>query len=863
MLVTGVCHASLDHDRLQTAKALVKVLDPGAAAGLMQLEGEQAEARITKFWGQRSPRFGRLYYGYLSGDRYLNVSQAFYNDTRIMPRDFWILEATIDSEGVAEGAKVAEKLTTINEKDAVAWIALAYLQLDLGRDEDAETSLMKALSLDRSNPVAHNGLGLAKLRRPGRWRARDHFRDAFALDHSYEAASFNLAISHLAMKSRDLDYRFRKVIRDFPNHPDAYFKLGVWHDRRSQMEGDYLREAGDSFSVQLEVNPNHNGARAKLARIELETGKVRRAIARCRRLLDEAPHYRPQALSTLMEGYQKLGEIALADSIGSLYVQQLDAPTRALFKDVRPIASEDELQVYDSLNREEHPAFVQAYWQRHDPTPASPGNAKRVEHYRRVGHVLSHFSENADPWDKRGDVYLRYGRPAHRSRSDNIRFETDPLVVRVKERLFGALTEEEKREIHELRRRMRNSTRDVQYEYSDDGSAARAVVSDFEGAEFEADPTLNARMGRLPQPELHNRFDRSNYTAPTDRTGIHSLRGVPLYPIETGRPWEYWIYPDVMEGIEVVFSAMYVGSPYEFPRPPGAGRTLSQHNKNAWVQKQPEFTISRAIKRQPTMLRLFQRSMTFVYDTASFRAGSDSTRVEVYVGVPLDVASMDGVEASVVLYDKEWRELGTRTIPAVADSGDTLGVAEVDFQLPAHGEYILALQATDQRSQATASVKIPLSVQYYARDSLSVSDLEFASHVDLGAEALTKDGMRVASRPGRTYGFGEAVWVYYEIYGLTRDAFGQTRYEVAYTIETVDEGSTAGKALRAAGRTLAGAGRDAAAISYERTGQSMTEHETLAIDLTGREAGRYRLRLRVTDVNSGASIERPQTFAVR
>ena len=50
-------------------------------------------------------------------------------------------------------------------------------------------------------------------------------------------------------------------------------------------------------------------------------------------------------------------------------------------------------------------------------------------------YALTEFSKSKKPWDARGDVYVRFGEPDHRSRSDDPNFKQSLKVQRVKERL--------------------------------------------------------------------------------------------------------------------------------------------------------------------------------------------------------------------------------------------------------------------------------------------------------------------------------------------------------------------------------------------------------------------------------------------
>ena len=79
----------------------------------------------------------------------------------------------------------------------------------------------------------------------------------------------------------------------------------------------------------------------------------------------------------------------------------------------------------------------EAFWAGRDPAPATAANERWIEHCRRVAYAREHFGEHEFPWDARGEVYVRYGRPDHISASEDIRFETHPGVLAVKDRLMN------------------------------------------------------------------------------------------------------------------------------------------------------------------------------------------------------------------------------------------------------------------------------------------------------------------------------------------------------------------------------------------------------------------------------------------
>ncbi len=61
---------------------------------------------------------------------------------------------------------------------------------------------------------------------------------------------------------------------------------------------------------------------------------------------------------------------------------------------------------------QEKEAFVEEFWERRDPTPSTPRNEYKEEHYRRFEHALKTFQEGVPGWrTDRGRVYIIQGPP--------------------------------------------------------------------------------------------------------------------------------------------------------------------------------------------------------------------------------------------------------------------------------------------------------------------------------------------------------------------------------------------------------------------------------------------------------------------
>jgi GWxTD domain-containing protein len=84
-----------------------------------------------------------------------------------------------------------------------------------------------------------------------------------------------------------------------------------------------------------------------------------------------------------------------------------------LDEDVIYIITPEERQAFMQLsNDEERDNFIEAFWQRRDPTPDTPENEYKEEHYQRIAYSNEHFAAGVPGWKTdRGRIYITYGKP--------------------------------------------------------------------------------------------------------------------------------------------------------------------------------------------------------------------------------------------------------------------------------------------------------------------------------------------------------------------------------------------------------------------------------------------------------------------
>jgi GWxTD domain-containing protein len=84
-----------------------------------------------------------------------------------------------------------------------------------------------------------------------------------------------------------------------------------------------------------------------------------------------------------------------------------------LEEEVPYIISDEERSAFLQLQtNEEREQFIEAFWQRRDPTPDTVENEFKEEHYRRIAYANERFSSGIPGWrTDRGRIYIMWGKP--------------------------------------------------------------------------------------------------------------------------------------------------------------------------------------------------------------------------------------------------------------------------------------------------------------------------------------------------------------------------------------------------------------------------------------------------------------------
>ena len=194
-----------------------------------------------------------------------------------------------------------------------------------------------------------------------------------------------------------------------------------------------------------------------------------------------------------------------------------------------------------------------------------------------------------------------------------------------------------------------------------------------------------------------------------------------------------------------------------------------------------------------------ERKYTLPYQIAAFEE-RDSMRVELSYMIPKDrltensetgeVSFWDGV----FLFDEQWndayssRKSEAFSLPpqklaqnaAARHRKDHLLISRM-VSVP-QGSYHFSVELLDQTS-GTIGVARTEKPFVYNQETFRLSDLLVGSDIQArNALIESRDDLLITPNPVRTFSPSEPVFIYLELYGLQRNDFGSTRYEISYTI---------------------------------------------------------------------------------
>ena len=512
-------------------------------------------------------------------DRYLHLTET--PDARRLEAEdmrsetvdslFAIVLERASEERLREAAALFRLVAVQRPKDAPLHIELGHAYHKAEDYKRAMWAFKKAISL-QGGARAYYGVGLVYAEIPKeRNLAIHYFQEALARDHGYVDARYQIARLRYLMNEYDVGRAVDRVLELDPNYADAFRLMGDWY---ADFWKDY-EQAIVWYTRYMALRPGDSSLRSRLGVAYLMIEDYEKIMAKLLGFVEENPDA-IELMPIVAQASMKQGKPDMAMEFFEDYVTKLPTHERVLYGDIRLVTSLEELAEFNNTPEAERPAFLRRFWNDRDPDLSTPVNERLLEHYRRVWHALTEFSENKQPWDVRGEVYIRFGEPDHRSRSDQPNYKQNLAVQRVKERLAAGIYggdgmgETFTGPVFPIRGKRRLEGEWYEFREAETpglrtgsagapgesgGSAGGDGFSGGGGGSGGPAPVEDVMdTVKLGLMDMDKRLGFGNYQPVTSGEDMSTI------------PWETWIYTNVGGGIEITFTDEFGSGPMNTPR---------------------------------------------------------------------------------------------------------------------------------------------------------------------------------------------------------------------------------------------------------------------------------------------------------
>jgi GWxTD domain-containing protein len=525
---------------------------------------------------------------------------------------------------------------------------------------------------------------------------------------------------------------------------------------------------------------------------------------------------RPTAQSTAETKAAPLTERAIKKKKSNQAQELRSGYTTWLTVDVGYIITPEERAAFLKLNNdEEREQFIEAFWERRDPTPDTEENERKEEHYRRFAYANEHFSSGIPGWKTdRGHVYILHGAPDEREEHSSGGFysrtpnegggETSTFPFeRWRYRHLDGVGE------------------NIELEFVDPTMSGEFHLT--------IDPSEKDALLHVPNAGLTD-SERFGYSTKADR--FRGTDGTNIGPTLYGQSQSQ----NQFTRMETMFNALK--PPPLGPRETAFIGTSIRYNVLPLAARVDYFPVTAA--------------SVFTYITLQFENRD------------LQFVSREGMQRATVHIEAS---LSTMTHKRVATFEDTLSVDSPADLLGAMmqrksvyskrlalspGSYRLTVIAKDTVAGNIGLHEEGITVPAVGQDRLAISSVILADSIEplpmksIGAGQFAIGDLKVRPRVDATFHPGERIGIYFKLYNFDSEA-GAPR-GTAEAREIVCEVTHNGESVA------------------RQTSEAAATAETSIqkwLDLKDFAPGAYSLRVQVTDKSTGKNVSRTVPFSVR
>lgn len=336
-----------------------------------------------------------------------------------------------------------------------------YLQLALkyyinNEYKKSESVIRKELKINYASAAAHNLLGKIILKtKPILYKLRAELEFKRAVENDPSNIEYLLDLGKFYLNNNNpykAEFLFKKADNLNPNNKEILYYLALTADRKGL--SDVAVELIDTI---INIDPDYEKARTlnnilnerriiftraerdllfyepKFLDEALEIDKqnieiyyslgyryfinenFKNSIKTFKKLTEKVPEYN-KAKIFLWLSYKANGDNYKANELFDRYRKNFGEKYNFIWQITEMMLPKKERKKYDSLPEEKRAGFLERFWKAKDPLFTSSINEREIEHYKRIAIAIKDFSPDGIKWDRRGEVWIRFGKPSYMAR---------------------------------------------------------------------------------------------------------------------------------------------------------------------------------------------------------------------------------------------------------------------------------------------------------------------------------------------------------------------------------------------------------------------------------------------------------------
>lgn len=484
--------------------------------------------------------------------------------------------------------------------------------------------------------------------------------------------------------------------------------------------------------------------------------------------------------------------------------EALDYYKKWLDEDVVYIITPEERGVFDKLTTPvERERFIEQFWVRRDPSPRTPLNETKEEHYGRIAYANKWFTEAVPGWrTDRGRIYIIHGEPDERETHEGGPYTRLPHEG-------GGTTSTFPFE-RWWYRHIPGMGGDVELEFVDPSFSGQFRLS--------MDPEEKDAFLHLPGAGL-NFYEEMGVVGKKDRPFFNPANRF-LYPYGTHRRKDnpflrYETYAMVQAPPDIRYQ--------DLKRVVTVGIT---YDDLPFRVRQDSFSLNEERVIVPITVELENKDLSYTHDQANDRY--------------LATAGVYGVITSMtkgLIEEFEDEIVSTFATPALQRGQEKRSLYQKMVVLERRGRYKLEVVVKDLTSGTVGVERRVIVPPKYDGERLAVSSLVLAERVNPLEGIPTKDEMfvlgdvKVIPNPGRSFQEKQPIGVYLQVYNAALDQTS-LKPSLRLSCELTKNGKLVTRADDDSGQSLQYFSSDRAVV---------------ILRLPGLDAGKYGIRLTVKD----------------